>query len=175
LEYADPEEIMRVAGLTFLFWNLKRARLDIVASLVKKEEVDVLMLAECPLKPADILTALNQERAAYFFVATGCGRIAVFTRFHEQYLPALAPPAEANNHAIRRLVLPDRDEILLCAVHFPSKLRQKPIDQATYAADSASKILAPAEDQVGHQRTILVGDLNMNPYEDGLTLYNCTF
>jgi hypothetical protein len=36
-----------------------------------------------------------------------------------------------------------------------------------------SEILAQVEETVGHSRTILVGDLKMNPYEDGLVATRC--
>ena len=158
-------------GLTFLFWNLKRARSDILASLIKRHAVDVLMLAECPLNPEDVLVALNQDRTDYFFVSTQ-NSIAIFTRFSEEYLAPLEPPIEGAHFVIRRLALPGRLGILLCVVHFPSKLWQDRLDQSAYATEFGRTVLEPAERQEKHARTILVGDLNMNPYEDGVVQYN---
>ncbi len=163
---------MSGAGLTFLFWNLKRARADILASLVKRENVDVLILAECPLRPAEILTALNQEFSDYFYVPNRCPRIAAYTRFSEQFLAPLEPHVEGEYWAIRRLVLPGRLAILLCMVHFPSKLHRSSDDQSAFATDFARTILAQAEAREQHERTVLVGDLNMNPYENGVVQYN---
>jgi hypothetical protein len=62
--------------------------------------------------------------------------------------------------------------MLLCVVHFPSKLRQAPVDQTIFAVNF-SDTLARAEESVKHSRTLLVGDLNMNPYEDGLVATRC--
>lgn len=162
---------MSGAGLTFLFWNLKRARPDLLASLVKRHAVDVLMLTECPLTPAEVLIALNQDRAEYFFVPTE-SPIRIFTRFSEQYLQPLEPCIESDHYVIRRLALPRRLAILLCVVHFPSKLWKDDLGQSAYAADFSQGVLAPAEQMEQHARTILVGDLNMNPYEDGVVQYN---
>lgn len=162
---------MADVGLTFLFWNLKRERADILASLAKRHSVDVLMLAECPLKPANILKSLNQDFQEYFFVPSA-SPIAIFTRFSEQYLQPLEPSVENKNYVIRRLVLPNRLAILLCVVHFPSKLWQDRSDQTAFAAEFGRTILAAAEMREQHARTILVGDLNMNPYEDGVVQYN---
>jgi hypothetical protein len=162
---------MRALGskLTFLFWNLKRPRLDVLASLVQQNVVDILMLAECPASPSSVLTALNSSVASYFFVPDKCRKIAVYTRFSEQYL---LPHATGNDFTIGRLALPGRIEILLCVVHFPSKLRQNPVDQTQFATHFGSNVLAPAEVKARHARTLLVGDLNMNPYEDGVVVYN---
>jgi hypothetical protein len=68
------------------------------------------------------------------------------------------------------LTLPGgRPELLLCAAHLPSKLWQTPVDQSSDATSFAT-VLAEAEYAVQHERTILVGDLNMNPYEDGIVM-----
>ncbi len=138
--------------LTFLFWNLKRSRADILAKLAKQHAVDVLMLAECPLKPASVLEALSQEWSDFFYVPTGCPKIGIYTRFSDEYLLA---QKDGDDFSIRRLRLLERPEILLCVVHFPSKLRQDPIDQTMYAVNFC-ELLASAEEQAGHTRTVLV-------------------
>jgi hypothetical protein len=155
--------------LTFLFWNLKRARLDLLTRLVKKNAVDILILAECPASPPSVLRALNQTTVSYFFASGKCPKIAIYTRFSEQYL---LPHQAGSDFAIGRLVLPGRIEILLCAVHFPSKLRQSEIDQTQFATHFGTTVLARAEEEARHARTLLVGDLNMNPYENGVVVYN---
>ena len=58
--------------------------------------------------------------------------------------------------------------ILLAAAHFVSKNNISEGEQAMLAIELAKEILR-VEDTVGHERTILVGDLNMNPFEDGVT------
>ena len=109
--------------LTFLFWNLKQPRADILVNLVNRYTVDVVMLAECPMAPGTILLALNERSADYFYVQGKCPKINVFTRFSEQYAPAVM---EGDDYTIRRIALPGRLEILLCVVHFPSKLYGTP-------------------------------------------------
>jgi hypothetical protein len=150
--------------LTLLFWNLKGSRPDILANLVRRHAVDILMLAECPLSAASVLGALNQQTSDFFYAASECPKIAIYTRFSEQYLLHQDNGAD---FTIKRLVLPNRPDLLLCVVHFPSKLRQERIDQTMFAVNF-SEILTRAEETVNHTRTVLVGDFNMNPYEDGL-------
>jgi hypothetical protein len=150
--------------LTFMFWNLKQARRNILNNLVRTHKVDVLMLTECPMLPATVLEALNQRTSDFYYVPTDCAKIAVYTRFSDQYL---LPVRSHADFTIARLALPTRQEILVCIVHFPSKSRYSPADQQGYAS-RFSDIVADAEEEVGHTRTLLVGDLNMNPYEDGV-------
>src|SRR5262249_46617094 len=57
--------------------------------------------------------------------------------------------------------------VLLAAAHFISKSNASPSEQALLAVETAKEI-AYVEDAVGHERALLVGDLNMNPFEDGV-------
>ncbi len=150
--------------LTFLFWNLKQPRADLLASLTKWHSVDVLMLAECSLNPGTVLLALNGERSDFFYVRTECPKVRIYTRFSDEYL---IKHRDGGDYSIRKLRLIDRPEVLLCVVHFPSKLWQDRNDQSAYAM-KFSEQLANAEEEANHTRTILVGDLNMNPFEDGM-------
>ena len=57
--------------------------------------------------------------------------------------------------------------VLLVTVHLPSKLWLSENDQLFFSRRFAAKI-SEYEAKVGHLRTVLIGDLNMNPFELGL-------
>jgi hypothetical protein len=59
------------------------------------------------------------------------------------------------------------NEILLGAIHFPSKMWRTPSDQKAWAHNISEEI-RNAEGALQHSRTVLVGDLNMNPFEDAM-------
>jgi len=59
------------------------------------------------------------------------------------------------------------NEILVAAIHFPSKIWRSHSDQKTWACRISDEI-RNAERALGHTRTVLVGDLNMNPFEDAM-------
>jgi hypothetical protein len=40
--------------------------------------------------------------------------------------------------------------------------------EQTLNAVRVSKVICGAEDSVGHEKTLVIGDLNMNPFEDGM-------
>jgi len=154
--------------LTFLFWNLGgRKRLDILANLVQRHAVDILLLAECNIPAGKVLERLNPKKNQFYFVPSGCQKITIFTRFAADFFPQ---QGGGDDFTFRRLTLPNRSpELLVGIVHFPSKLRQKQEDQIGYAV-GFSRVLNNMEETVGHQRTILVGDMNMNPYEDAVVM-----
>lgn len=69
---------------------------------------------------------------------------------------------------IRRLTT-KTTTILLGGIHFQSQSYWKPTEQAA-EAQVLRKNIDEEEDLAGHRRTVLVGDLNMNPFDDGLVL-----
>ena len=68
---------------------------------------------------------------------------------------------------IRQLVLPGRETILIAGVHLSSKLHTRDDAQGARCVELAHD-LAEQENKVGHSRTIIAGDFNMNPFEFGL-------
>ncbi len=152
--------------ITFLFWNLNKKPLEaIVTNFARQHEVDVLMLAECEIPPQVMLKALNQEKTQFHFTSDSlCKKVDIYTRFSRKFLK---PRFETDRITIRRLTLPTRTEILLAVVHFPSKLHYSNESQ-TVECTVLSENIRQVEQKVGHSRTVVIGDLNMNPFESGL-------
>ena len=142
----------------------------IVANLALRYEVDVLMLVECSIEPSVLLTTLNRHRRSEYHYAPGrvCKKIEIFTRYPRQFIE---PIYEEDRLTIRNLKLPGAIDLLLAVTHFPSKLYWNDASQTTESIELANSIRL-AEKQVGHFRTVLVGDLNMNPFEDGVVSAN---
>ena len=116
-------------------------------------------------RPAQMLSALNCTEARYFHVRqVACTKIAVATAFPERYI---MPAFETDRITIRRLKLPCMEEILIGALHLPSKLHW---DENSQAAECmrVAQLVRSAEEKEGHRRTVLVGDFNMNPFEPGM-------
>jgi len=151
---------------TFLFWNINRRPIQTLIGRVAEEcDVDILVLAECTLGVAQLLQSLNQGRPIKYSVAfSPSTRLLVFTRFPQN---SITPVFDAGGVSIRRIRPPIGIEILLVAVHLSSKLYQEGRDQALTATRIARQI-EQAETNVGHTRTVVLGDLNMNPFEPGV-------
>ncbi len=152
--------------VTFLFWNLNQKSLGgRIAKLVEKYEVDIVILAECSIPPQLMVDALHRQTGRQFNLPpSACEKIVIYTEFPEGFLGARQ---EGNRFTIRRLALPGLDEILIVATHFPSKLYWSNEDQVLECVN-LSEAIRLAEQEAGHSRTVLVGDLNMNPFEDGV-------
>jgi hypothetical protein len=151
--------------LTFLFWNTNRKPLsDAIANLAEQESVDILILAECAIEDSSLLKTLNRRGPEFHFPANLNARIKVFCRFPGKYL---IPSFDSDRVSIRRVALPAREELLLVAVHLPSKLYSSAPSQAM-ECPNLSAIIVERERAVRHNRTVVVGDFNMNPFEDGI-------
>jgi hypothetical protein len=153
--------------VNFLFWNIKNKSLeDIIASIAINRRIDVIMLTECAMDPVIILKKLNYNNKYNYDYSPGigCQKIKIFAKFSKKYIP---PIYETDRLTVRHLKLPGLTDMLLAIDHFPSKLYWSEDSQALECPNLATSIKR-VEDRVGHSRTVLVGDLNMNPFEKGV-------
>ena len=154
---------------TFLFWNMgKKALEESLFRLAMKHEVDVLMLAECAMEPGAVLESLNREDTIYHFPNADKSKatIQVFTRFDKLCLRHYATHS-GSRWTFRRLMLPDKPEILLVGVHLNAQPGYDGPSQSSECRDLAEHIRR-VEQSVGHKRTLVVGDFNQNPFESGM-------
>jgi hypothetical protein len=124
--------------MLFLFWNMggrvdeeglpRRARgregrlASILANLARLHNVDLMILAECPLGSSDILAAANAGGVAAFREPDPnslCERIRVFPRIPGRFVRLRQ---ESEKYTCREVRLPGLLPFTFFAVHFGSKL-----------------------------------------------------
>lgn len=165
---SDQSEERRLRPKTrFLFWNLNRRPLTrAVCDIVHEHTIDVVILAECDLSTSNLLGALNSNSSEFHVPTAPVSCFKIFTRFRGDFM---RPRHDSPRLAIRRLVLPAREEITLVVLHLPSKLYFDPDSQMCEAIVAVDKI-REEETEAGHDRTVVVGDFNMNPFDKGLVV-----
>lgn len=156
--------------ISFIYWNVKRHPLQAqVSRLALEHHANVVMLAECAIPPPLMLEtfrAMNLPTFTYPYSPLGyTGDIRIFA--HGDFIVKQVYDDPNNHVTIRRLIIPHIPDILLVVVHSQSKREWKDADQAQIVGRLSRKI-REKENEASHQRTILVGDLNMNPFEDGI-------
>lgn len=154
--------------MRLLFWNTARLNnAELLGTLAREHNLDLLVLAEPGTSLPNLLTELNREQKTLFFPDTNPGlsdRLQIFYR----YEPAAVRLVEdAFDVAIREIAPPLRPSVLLIAAHLSSKLFQKSEDQLM-STPRLSRIIEKSEETVGHNRTLMVGDFNMDPFEAGM-------
>jgi endonuclease/exonuclease/phosphatase family metal-dependent hydrolase len=153
---------------TFLFWNLRLKLLQRrIARVVRQHRVDVIILAECAIPEEELLGALAREGEKSFiripFVAFS--RVRIYSSLPRKCFEPVV--REEEHYAIRVLQVPQGIDILLAVAHLASPLRKKPSDLRSICAGFADDIRR-AEQEMVNERTLVVGDLNVNPYHDGM-------
>lgn len=156
--------------LTFLFWNIRKKPLgEYVALAAMEGKIDFVIIAEC-VEPVEILRHLHKVGLTTFnYHDTPVkSTVEVFSKLPLERVITLGDRGRLNFRHVRPVL---GQEFLLIGAHLQSKLRMDDDDQAMNCAVLAERI-REFEARVGHQRTILVGDLNMNPFERGLIAAN---
>jgi len=154
--------------MTFLFWNINRKPLqDLLAVLVREHSIDVLILAECEINDVTLLQTLNENQSPKYGIALNYvpnQRIKIFTTLPRD---SFRPLRDEGNAVFRLLRPPIGEEIILIAVHLSSKMHLSDAEQA-FNATRLGRSIRDVELEIGHSKTLVVGDFNMNPFEHGL-------
>ena len=150
----------------FLFWNVQGKPLErLVATVAAELAIDVIVLAECAEGHANVLDRLAD--VGPFSSPTRLGRdLRAYSRLPGQAVRQVS--SDTNGHlATYRIVRPEHAEVLLGTIHYQSRRDWNPADQDQHASIIANAVRRQ-ERRAGHQRTIVIGDFNMNPFDPGL-------
>jgi exonuclease III len=155
--------------MSFLFWNVMKNDLrTLIAKAVAERAVDVLLLAESGVRDRDMAAALrNATGCKYAALSFDTDKVRLFTRLPEDRWVRRQTDALSARMAIWSVAVGRPPGILLAAMHFVSKNNSSQGEQGMLAVELAKEI-SRVENAVGHDRTLVVGDLNMNPFEEGV-------
>jgi hypothetical protein len=166
---------------SFLYWNLfgnqvysqqsrSRNLLISLKELQKIKNIDCFVFSECFLSDSEIMNSLN-ELGNGTFRTHRCEsrRIKFFSRLSARFVgDVYSDPHVEDRIAIQRLQFGRSPDILLVGCHFYDRLRIPTEGGRATRAKQNHDIICKIEDREGHKRTVLVGDLNMNPFESGV-------
>ena len=152
---------------TIAFWNLaKQTRLGLLVEMMVGNGIEILAVSEQEFEPADlILGYTNKTRRPLYSLSIGVpSRVQFYATLPDNlFQPVTDDPYYAMTH-YQPLV---GESLLLVGVHLPSKLHETGEDQATTARRLSDEIKA-TEARLGHRRTVVIGDFNMDPFESGM-------
>jgi hypothetical protein len=152
----------------FLFWNMRGRRLEVVLRrLTERHQIDVLALAECAIPENPMQDALNAAGGGGFrrVPALASRGLDVYSRYE---LGCFGPVLkEADHYLVRTLTPPGGIEVVLALAHLSSPSHKDVRDLNSRVIGFATAI-RDAEKAAGHDRTVVVGDLNLNPFDEGL-------
>lgn len=152
-----------------MFWNIgKRDNAHAIGQLCQLHDVDILLLAEAEIPSARLTVTLND-----FHVGTGAmwelprrgSRIRAFTRYAPGYIEGVFDDGRVKFLHLRP---PIGQPLLITATHLSSKLWANDDDQR-YQVRRLRFDIVTQEAKAEHQNTLIIGDLNINPFEEALT------
>jgi len=155
------------SSLTFLFWNVDgNDRAKLVCDLVTEHAVDVVVLAE-PSSEDELLETLRERADSAFEIPeSDTHRLQIFARGSNLSLREVYGTTNGRM-TIRTLRCFDED-FLFVAMHIPSRASGWTEADQTAEVTQLCGALRSEEQRRGHDRTLLVGDLNMNPFDNGV-------
>lgn len=152
--------------MNILFWNTNNKDLiNAITELAHLKDIDIIILCEYKMIDSTLLNSLNSGQSVYEVSdCLGCEKIKIFTKLD---LPNLTIVSEAKRWTIRKVNYPSQSPFLLVAAHLISKANDNNNSLFTefiVFRDAINK--AQNDEQL--ERVVIVGDLNMNPFEEGI-------
>lgn len=163
----------------FAFWNIHRRPLEyLIAEMARLHDLDVILLAESEIDPKIALAALkfSTDHRYHFFgpyhvVPRGMtDRLHVYARLGESQIEPVALRKAHGRFKIYRLheTNPLANDTILVLVHAPSRFLGSGGEDQLMFFRRLRRGIEEAERDAGHHNTILVGDMNADPFEDHL-------
>ncbi|MGE0431304.1 MAG: endonuclease/exonuclease/phosphatase family protein [Planctomycetota bacterium] len=165
--------------MRLLFWNIRlqapqAARapnpIDVVVTLQRRFDIDILVLAELGNPHVSpLLGALNQPAGPFprlWRRVTTDFRVDVFHRYPVDSINPVGARSQGN-FGVLRASPPGLEPIRLAIAHLPSRRFTSREDAVQNCVELASYI-RDVEGDVVPRRTLLLGDLNSDPFEDGV-------
>ncbi|MEI8394586.1 MAG: hypothetical protein WCF85_07615 [Rhodospirillaceae bacterium] len=155
--------------MRFLFWNtLNNDVYPHLAKVAATMDVELIGLAESQFPPSYIIDELNKGRSGisrfrslYADDAQGLHLVGTLPNMFVKLL------VEEKRFVIFEVKPPGQTPVIACLLHLPSKLHASAGKQRDMAENVVERI-EEAERASGHARTVIFGDFNMNPFEDGM-------
>lgn len=151
--------------INILFWNINKKPLyEPLEKLTVYYDLDVIILCEYENVDIEHLQRKLSVSGKKFEVGNNIvsGRTVLLHSLNKN-LKCVLDNKYYSAFKIKR----DEEELLLFAVHLPSKLKYGVEDQFSKATQ-CSREIQQKEEEFNVDNTIVIGDFNMNPFEQGM-------
>lgn len=147
--------------MKFAFWNVNKNKSinGYIAEIVIENDIDIVVLAEYEDDRYELINQLknnNMDMSQYF--TAGCDRIIILGKVKN------VVPANQDKYYTVQVI---NDKYVLCGMHLPSQMYSGHQEMRNIIIQRILRDIRDIEKVYGDQNTILVGDMNENPYEIG--------
>lgn len=161
------------------FWNVnssdnKKDLSDSLVSLTIEKQLDIICIAE--IKNATILSFLKKINKTgttqkYVHIKSAKDKLTIISRYANTVFEDKSSLYASNRWTAHKVSIPSIINFNLITVHFHSKINWSEASLALECVNLSSDI-AKIENDTKCSDTILIGDFNMNPFENGLVAAN---
>jgi hypothetical protein len=155
------------------FWNINKKNLsDLLVDFVKENEIDVLLLAETGdgTVVLDFIKKQKKMNPGKRFSEISNAKVFVLSSYSEENFK-IKPSKFSSRWNGYTITIPTIIKFNLFCVHFPSKVNWS-AESLALECVNLSREIEEFENETGIFETIVIGDFNMNPYENGLVAAN---
>jgi len=153
------------------FWNIagnsSPALQTLVEGFAQENDLDIMVLLECKISETSLLQGLNRDKKSLYFWSRSFvprNYFKVFTKLEDRFSEVIE---EERRIQARRVIDPAYGQFSLILLHYPSKLFWDGSDQIAQTFE-LKHFIDGVENKTGHDRTVVIGDFNMNPFEQGM-------
>lgn len=146
--------------MRFLFWNTHNNKdiNHILCEIIVEQKVNIVVLAEYEDLIEDLISNLDLQGVNMKeYPSIGCKRLTILGTS-----PIVRQSRQSEYYSMQII----NNELLLCGIHLPSQLWADERTQML-AFQSVVHDIELAENESGLDKSIVVGDFNQNPYDDG--------
>ena len=154
--------------LSFVIWNTKRKALyQEVCNLVFEQQADFLILIETDTESNQLVQQLSAKTGRQFYYQKNISKFKNGHLYSADPYNSIKTIYEHQRYCIKEIKT-STTLFNLCIVHLPSKNNWgNSADHDTMCIQLMDDIRF-VEKTNKHRRSIIVGDFNMNPFEDGI-------
>jgi hypothetical protein len=156
---------------TLGFWNINSGRTvtddrqlaRLASSFAVQWSLEILFLIECIIPYETLMAAFSKAGLDYYPIDCA-DRFKVIARFDPAFMQRLTAPIQSNRFDFWHLSLPLQRDVIVGLIHGLDK-RNNSIEKQELFMQQVASALTYFERELGHERSVLLGDFNSNPFE----------
>lgn len=155
--------------MRLLFWNMHRKDLsEALAGILSHAKYTLVVLCEFGGQGGRLLSTVNRHGAVYSWCEGSDGRMTVITSLQSNGVTRIRDEGLVDENDARysfwRLNCREKP-ITICGLHLPAAPHHS-LKARNQLLSRLSRDIGAVEKAEGHERTVLLGDFNLNPYDD---------
>ena len=154
-----------VVKINFLYWNINLKNITLyISNVCLENDIDILILSEYKNIDIDYLKRKLKEGNFIFNNASIAPNSRILLLYRDNI--NIKVVKEAKYYSVFKLNT-GKEEFLIFALHLPSRYAQETSDLNMFALQIIREF-QQIEEEYNNMKSIVVGDFNMNPFDDGM-------